>query len=379
MKVCSHTVAIAIKQENVENLVKWYRTLKHTPNFSALAEAGKPATAGKKPGRKGVSKKSSQQIKKFVVDAEEAGLEWRSRGEEQQCSHDSLDGVLEDPGLSTELECYSQSQTSAVTTPLQYRMCTGPQYHQTSTAHQQYQASTSPCVSAGAQHYPALRASAVAQHYQASTGHEMSTGALQNQASSGLQHYNTSTGSYAATALFMSHRDVQNINIGSITSPPPLIPTPSEGLPPYHSPSPSFGPIVSSQSTSEPGPGAIFTQTQRPSVESPFWVAFIFGNISRCNGCRGRISRDQNKKILPPPDDIVFGHKEHVIFHNQRSGMFEQSYDKRNVYYHPWKTCIAPHFSDFDPKKHIVIQESVKAKLLQVHKDFILKEFGILL
>lgn len=76
MKVCSHTVAIAIKQENVENLVKWYRTLKHTPNFSAFAEAGKPATAGKKPGRKGVSKKSSQQIKKFVVDAEEAGLEW---------------------------------------------------------------------------------------------------------------------------------------------------------------------------------------------------------------------------------------------------------------------------------------------------------------
>ena len=76
MKVCSHTVAIAIKQESFENLVKWYRTLKHTPNFSALAEVGKPATAGKKPGRKGVSKISSQQIKKFVVDAEEAGLEW---------------------------------------------------------------------------------------------------------------------------------------------------------------------------------------------------------------------------------------------------------------------------------------------------------------
>ena len=60
MKVCSHTVAIAIKQESVDNFLKWYRTLKHTPNFTALAEAGKPATVGKRPERNGVSKKYSQ-------------------------------------------------------------------------------------------------------------------------------------------------------------------------------------------------------------------------------------------------------------------------------------------------------------------------------
>ena len=371
-KVCSHTIAIAIKQESIEKFVKWYRTLKHTPNFSTLAEAGKPATAGKKPGRKGMSKKSSQQIKKFIVDAEEAGLEWQSRGEEQLSTHDSLD-VLEDPVLSIESE---QSQTSAVTTLLQYQMSTSPQYHQPSTAQQRYQASTGP------QYYQAYtgpHASAGAEHYQASTGqqhHQMSTG---YQASSGPQHYNTSTGSYASTALFVSHRDVQNINIGSITGPPPLIPTPSEGLPLYHSPSSSFSPIMSSQSISEPGPSAILTQKQRPSVGSPFGVTFTFGNVSRCNGDKGRIFRDENKKLLPPPDDIAFGHKEHVVFHNQRSGVFEQSRDKRNVYYHPWKKCIAPHFSDFNSKKHIVIQESVKAKLLHVHKEFILNEFGIVL
>lgn len=227
MKVCSHTVAIAIKQESIENFLKWYRTLKHTPNFSALAEAGKPTTAGKKPGRKGVTKKSSQQIKKFVIDAEEAGLEWRSRGQEQ-CfsSHDSLGDVLEDPVHSTELECYSRSQSSAVTTPLQYQMRTGPQYNQTTTVNQyqtsadpQYQAHTGQCASSGAQ------------NYQTSTGHcQVSTGPPQYQASPGPQHYNTSTGSYASTALFVSHRDVQNINIGSIAGPPPLIPTPSDGL-----------------------------------------------------------------------------------------------------------------------------------------------------
>ena len=161
----------------------------------------------------------------------------------------------------------------------------------------------------------------------------MSTGPPEYQASPGPQHYNTSIGSYASTALFMSHWDVQNINIGSIAGPPPLIATPTDGLPLYHSPSPAFAPVVSSQATSEPGPGMIRPQTQRPAIESPFWLAFIFGNVSRCNGCKGRISRDQKKKLLPPPDDIVFGHNQHVIFHNQRSGIFEQSHDKRNVYY----------------------------------------------
>ena len=56
-------------------------------------------------------------------------------------------------------------------------------------------------------------------------------------------------------------------------------------------------------------------------------------------------ARDANNKVLPPPDDIVFGHKEFVIFQNHRSGMFEQSREKRNVYYHTWKTCISPHFT----------------------------------
>lgn len=120
-----------------------------------------------------------------------------------------------------------------------------------------------------------------------------------------------------------------NINIGSL-GPPPLIPTPREGLPVYHSPSSAFT-TVSGMSSQQLDPGANFSQTQRAIVESPFWVAFIFGNFSRCNGCKGKISRDQNKKVLPPPDDIVFGHKEYVIYQNQRSGIFEQSHDKRSL------------------------------------------------
>ena len=300
-------------------------------------------------------KKGSQQIKKFVVEAEEAGLRWQSRGESQESSHGSFEDVLEDT------EQYSQSQVSSVETPHRYNKPSGVDYLTPSTDPQHYQA------------YPGPEESTSTQHYQASAG-------LQHYLTpAGSQHYSTSTGSYGSAALFVSHRDVQNINIGSLTGPPPLVPTSHESLPLYRSPSSMFSPGLSSQSPSEQGPGMSYSQERRPSVESPFWILFIFGNISRCNGCKGRISRDQNKKLLPPPDDIVFGHKEYVIFQNQRSGMFEQSRDKRNVYYHPWKTCIAPHFSDFDPKKHIVVLESVKGKLLHMHKQFILKEFGVLL
>ena len=124
-------------------------------------------------------------------------------------------------------------------------------------------------------------------------------------------------------------------------------------------------------------PSSISPSQQRPHVDTPFWLVFIFGNVSRCNGCKGRISRGEDKKPLPPPDDIVLGHKEYIIYQNSKSGNFEQSRDKRNVYYHPWKTCIAPYFCDFDPCQHISVPDSVSEKLQAVHKAFILKEFGV--
>jgi hypothetical protein len=82
--------------------------------------------------------------------------------------------------------------------------------------------------------------------------------------------------------------------------------------------------------------------------------------------------------LLPPPDDVVLGHKEYVLFQNPKSGMFEQSREKRNVYYHPWLTCIAPNFRNFQPSQHITISASVKEQLNRQHKDFLGKEFGIL-
>ena len=47
------------------------------------------------------------------------------------------------------------------------------------------------------------------------------------------------------------------------------------------------------------------SDVHRSDVGSPFWLCFVHGNISRCNGCKGRIARGQDKKPLPPPDDLV--------------------------------------------------------------------------
>ena len=61
MKMCSHTVAVAIK---LECFVKWYRTMKFTPTFSALTNTGKQL--GKKQYER-VSQKSVQQFKKYYL------------------------------------------------------------------------------------------------------------------------------------------------------------------------------------------------------------------------------------------------------------------------------------------------------------------------
>jgi hypothetical protein len=105
-----------------------------------------------------------------------------------------------------------------------------------------------------------------------------------------------------------------------------MVPQPSPNpnlMVPQPSPNPNL--IVPQHSSTS-------SQLQRPCVTLPFWLVFIFGNVSRC---KGRISRGEDKKLLPPPDDIVFGHKEYVIYQNSKSGNFEQSRKKRNVYYHP--------------------------------------------
>ena len=48
MKICSHTVAVALKVDGIKNLVDHHSKTKSTPNLMSVAEAGKSSTAGKK-------------------------------------------------------------------------------------------------------------------------------------------------------------------------------------------------------------------------------------------------------------------------------------------------------------------------------------------
>ena len=87
--------------------------------------------------------------------------------------------------------------------------------------------------------------------------------------------------------------------------------------------------------------------------------------------------RGSDGKQLPPPDDLVVQRKEHVLFQNPKSGVFQLSHKLRNVYYHPGVSCIQIKFLSFKAGQHIRISKDTFTKLTDAHKDHILKEFGI--
>ena len=108
-----------------------------------------------------------------------------------------------------------------------------------------------------------------------------------------------------------------------------------------------------------------------------FWVMFISGNISRCQGCGGKIERASDGKPLPPPQDLVVQHKEQVLFQNPKTGNFQLSHDHRNVYYHPRLTCIQAKFPSFSAVHHIQAATEVITRLTALHKSYLAKEFTV--
>ena len=108
-----------------------------------------------------------------------------------------------------------------------------------------------------------------------------------------------------------------------------------------------------------------------------FWVVFVGGNISRCQGCSGKIMRDSNGKPLPPPNDLVMQHKEQVLFNNPKTGVFQLSSEHRNVYYHARLSCVKQKFPSFIPGQHCRASRDTCSRFSQVHKEYLLKEFGV--
>jgi len=159
------------------------------------------------------------------------------------------------------------------------------------------------------------------------------------------------------TAYLVNNRDMHIGSIGSVhklSAPPPLIP--AHLSPQYGSTPPgTLLPFVSSSCAIQS------PSLQRPPVETPFWVAFIFGNVSRCQGCKGRLARGENKTVLPPPNVLCI--RTHAL-------EFLNSLLTR-------ETCtitlalgehVVPHFANFNAIQHVHIPPTVMPKLLPQHR-----------
>ena len=136
-------------------------------------------------------------------------------------------------------------------------------------------------------------------------------------------------------------------------------------------------PLQNPQSTCTVPHGPQSTVPQNPAQADIFLVMMLSGNISRCQGCSGRILRGGDGKPLPPPDDLVVQHKEYVLFQNPKSGIFQLSRELRNVYYHPRLSCILSKFPSFRAGQQLRISKVALCKLSAIHKDHIAKEFGV--
>ncbi len=316
-KICSHTTAAALKGGDaaIESLVQWHKKLKSKPNFTVLSESGKPAGVGTKNRRKGMSKKISQQVHALMSDAAESDFTYRTYGD------------VMGPGSSSAALPPCSTPTLSASTP------------------------------------SSLHPSVQVQNFVPISAAEPST-------------------------INVGCPSVQVIH----SQPPPLLSTeyntyapvalhPPSTLIQAYSPSPvtyrGTGEGLHSQQLGAPPP-LVAVAAARPAVTNPFWLCFIHGNVSRCNGCKGRIMRGEDRKPLPPPDDLVIRHKEFVLFNNPRTGFFEQSREERNVYYHPWKTCIGPHFAHFNPALHIRVDGAIRERFVEAHIIHIRQEFGLL-
>ena len=338
-KICAHTVAASVKAGKMDSFINHYKRLKYQPNFTILAEGGKPNTTGKKPTRKGVSKKVSQHIQAIMDEADEEDFSSRVNA---SCDEDPVPSQIPSIPAST--------VGNDVQVPLQIRSnqerLLGPppplisdNVTDSSTYVYSLNDSSSPTFSTPqTASRPAF-------------GIGSTRGAMSPQFFVPVSSLQSPVNNYGNFNNYGCQK------FGQVQSN-------------YFNPSPIL--TYDSPCSSETFQSAFISSVQQeklPSVNFPFWICFVKGNISRCNGCKNKIGR------LPPPQDIVLQHKERVLFLNPNTGVYQLSRDHHNVYYHALTACAYPHFNDFSADVHIKVDCSVE--LSTIHIQHMLKEFNI--
>ena len=317
--MCSHSLVVALLNGQVDTFVAHYAKSKAPVNYGQLAQHGLPL-GGKKPSkRKASSKRTTSAVKEILSLAD--GLQRSKRAKRASGGHHvsrSPSPLLSDHSP----EPMSPTNDHSVVFP---------------SNHSDYEPSESPSYGLVAvQTQPSKRAMTEPVSYSPSlvpSDHQRS-----NSPVFGVSAPNTMIRSVSNTANFLS----------PLSQPPPLV---------HVSPRPQSSLQASLGSSS--------------SVGQPFRLMFYNARISRCQGCRGEIQRGCSS-----PHDVIFQHKEHVLFQNPNSGNWQMSRDLRNTYYHAKFQCLASKHPGFHPSE-ITVAQDVKNRLNQTHIHFLRQEFGL--
>ena len=98
------------------------------------------------------------------------------------------------------------------------------------------------------------------------------------------------------------------------------------------------------------------------SVQSPFELAFISGNIRVCRGCRQKYS-----KPVSPPLDLCIRHKE---WQEYLGPLGTPQTRFGNVYYHCNIPCVRSRNPDFEPSM-LLVHPSIAMQLMPIHTEFL--------
>lgn len=267
-KLCSHTVAAAEYNQQLDDFIASYSGMKQTPNLTKLATAGMPRGRGRKGSKAPAKRKSSVPVTYRV----------------------------------------EQTPTSSVISPITPANSNSPSVQMNMSDSAKASVTVSPV-------YPPPSP---------------------NVASTSSSCYQYPTPLYPPSPALSSFT-----TFPQMTSYPPM-----------------SVPVYPRTCMSDPTSGGAY----------PFRVHFISGNISVCNGCKGRYEK------LGPPHDICLQHKEWRTFTPQGSSIPQTRFS--NVYYHCNVSCVMAVWPSFIPSS-IIVPSEVQSCLLPEHKHWLYAHFGM--